>query len=125
VPLPNWATTPLPQAVINLAHRWITADWPQRQQILTTPDPPTDRELLRVLATVYCDHPELQHWLDVIDDINTRGQHIVFTEMDAAHATMSLLQDWMSTPSWNASQAYLTAHPALRSPDTIAALETP
>jgi hypothetical protein len=44
--------------------------------------------------------------------------------MDAAHATVFLLQGWISTPSWNASQAFLAEHPALRSPETVATLET-
>jgi hypothetical protein len=123
VPFPSWATTPIPKAVINLANDWIAADWSQRQQILTGPDMPTDRDVLHVLSTVYCDHPELQQWLDVLDDIHTRGRDAVFAEMDAAHATVSLLQDWIGTPSWNASQAFLAGHPALRGPEVLAALE--
>ncbi len=120
---PSWATTPIPDAVTILANAWISADWPQRQQILTGPDMPTDREVLRVLAAVYCDQPELQQWLDVLDDIDARGRDVVFAEIDAAEATMSLLQGWITTPSWNASQAFLATHPALHGPDTIAALE--
>jgi Tetratricopeptide repeat len=123
VPFPSWVITPIPEAVIDLANRWIAADWSQRQQILTAPDMPTDRDLLRVLAAVYCDHPELRHWLDVIDDIDARGRDVVFAEMDAAQATVSLLQDWINTPSWNASQAFLTGHPALRGADAVAVLE--
>ena len=73
MPFPSWATTPIPETVINLADRWITADWWQRQQILTAPDMPTDHDLLRVLAAVYCDHPELREWLYAAD-INVRGQ---------------------------------------------------
>jgi hypothetical protein len=122
-PFPNWATTPIPEALINLANRWITANWSQRQQILTAPDMPTDCDLLRVLSAVYCDHPELQQWLDLLDDIDARGRDVVFAEMDAAQATVSLLQDWITTPSWNASHAFLAEHPALRSPEAVAALE--
>jgi hypothetical protein len=113
--------------VINLANDWIAANWPQRQQILTAPDMPTDRDLPGVLAAVYCDRPELQQWLDIIDDIDdidARGRDIVFAEMDATQATVSLLQGWISTPSWNASQAFLARHPALRAPETLAALES-
>jgi hypothetical protein len=39
--------------------------------------------------------------------------------MDAAQATVSLLQDWINTPSWNASQAFLAGHPALRGSDAL------
>jgi hypothetical protein len=123
VPFPSWATTPIPEAVINLANDWIAADWSQRQQILTGPDMPTDRDVLRVLSAVYCDLPELQQWLDVLDDIDARGQDVVFAEMDAAQATVTLLQRWISTPSWNASQAFLAGHPALRGPQAVIALE--
>lgn len=123
MPFPSWATTPISEAVINLANGWIAADWSQRQQILTRLDMPTDGDMLRVLSAVYCDHPELQQLLEVVDDIHDRGRDAVFAEMDAAHATVSLLQDWISTPSWNASQAFLTGHPALRGPEAAAALE--
>jgi len=124
VRFPSWATTPIPEVVITLANGWIAADWLQRQQILTRPDMPTDRDVLRVLSAVYCDRPELQQWLDVVDDIDARGRDVVFAEMDADHATVLLLQGWISTPSWNASQAFLAGHPALRGPEAVAALET-
>ncbi|MGH3791972.1 MAG: hypothetical protein ACRDQ9_14500, partial [Pseudonocardiaceae bacterium] len=124
MPFPSWATTPIPEAVINLANRWITTDWSQRQQILTAPEMPADRDLLRVLAAVYCDRPELRHWLDVLDDIDARSRDVIFAEMDAAHATVSLLQGWMSTLSWNASQTFLAGHPALRGADAVAVMET-
>jgi hypothetical protein len=123
VPFPSWATTPIPEAMINLANDWIAADWSQRQQILTAPDMPTDRDLLRVFSAVYCDHPELQQWPDIADDLDARGRDVVFAEMDTAQATMSLLQGWISTPSWNASQAFLAGHPALRNPETLVVLE--
>jgi hypothetical protein len=123
VAFPSWVTTPIPEAVINLANDWIAADWSQRQQILTAPDMPTDRDTLRVLSAVYCDSPELQQWLDVLDDIDVRGRDVVFAEMDAAHATVTLLQGWLSSPSWNASQAFLAGHPALRGPDALVTLE--
>ena len=123
VAFPSWATTPIPEAVITLANDWIAADWSHRQQILTGPDMPTDRDVLRVLSTVCCDRPELQQWLDVVDDIDARGRDVVFAEMDAAQATVSLLQGWISTPSWNASQAFLAGHPALRGPEALATLK--
>jgi hypothetical protein len=99
------------------------ADWSQRQQILTGPDMPTDRDVLCVLSAVYCDYPDLQQWVDVVKDIDARGRDVVFAEMDADQATVSLLGDWMSTPSWNASQAFLAAHPALRAPEALVTLE--
>ncbi|MBV8540504.1 MAG: hypothetical protein JO063_04750 [Pseudonocardiales bacterium] len=101
VPFPSWATTPIPETVITLAHAWITADRPQRQRILTAPDMPTDHDLLRVLAAGYCDRPELRQWLDVAIDINTRGRDVVLAEMDAAHAATSSRSSgagWISTP---------------------------
>jgi hypothetical protein len=79
--------------------------------------------VLRVLSTVYCDLPELQHWLDVFDAIDARGRDVVFAEMDAVQATVSLLQGWISAPSWNASQAFLAGHPALRGPEALVTLE--
>jgi hypothetical protein len=40
-----------------------------------------------------------------------------------SHATVSLLQGWISTPSWNTSQAFLAGHPALHGPEAVLALE--
>jgi hypothetical protein len=124
VAFPSWATTPIPEPVINLADGWITADWSLRRLILNGPDMLIDRAMLRVLSVVNCDRPELREWLDIANDIDARSRDVVLAEMDTAYAAMSLLRDWISSPSWNASQAFLTGHPTLRGPGAVAALQT-
>ena len=55
------------------------------------------------------------------DSAENRDLDAEFAEMDAAHATVSLLQGWISTPSWNTSQAFLAGHPPLHGPEAVLA----
>ena len=78
---------------------------------------------LRTLVALYCDRPALQEWVDVLADIDARGQHAVFADMNAATTAADLVRGWFTTPSWNASQAFLLAHPELREPDSLTVVE--
>ena len=121
--LPTWATQPIPDELVNLANTWMSSGWPERRRILTDPDQPVDRDALDALAAVYCDRPALRRWLDLLAAADRDGMDAVVAEMDAAQANMDLITAWITTPSWNASQAFLAAHPDLHGPDVRAALE--
>jgi len=120
---PSWTTTLIPDTIIEDANAWVRADWPHRKQMLADPGMLTDRQAVRSLAALHCDQPALQQWLDVLDEIDSRGQEVVFADIAAADTTATLLGDWISTPSWNASQVFLAAHPELRAPEAVAMLE--
>jgi hypothetical protein len=121
--LPAWATNPLSKAQFDLADAWVNADWTTRRRLLTEPPPGLDREDIRTLAAVSCDRPALRQWLAILDAIDRDGTDTVLADIDAAARTASVLRDWISAPTWNASQAFLQAHPELREPATLAVLE--
>jgi hypothetical protein len=114
---------PLPTELIDLANAWIAGDWPERRKILTDQDQPVDAVTLSALATVYCDRPGLRQWLDLRCAIDADGEDAVLPALDTGHATINLVREWITTSSWNASQAFLHAHAELRRPDVHAALE--
>ena len=120
---PAWATVPLPDDLIDLANAWIAGGWPERRTILTDPNSSGDIGALRVLATVYCDRPALQEWLDLRAAVDVDGEDAVVAALDAAQATMCLVTAWITTPSWNASQTFLATHPELRRPEVHSVLE--
>ncbi|MBV9312164.1 MAG: hypothetical protein JO100_00200 [Pseudonocardia sp.] len=121
--LPIWATLALSDELVDLADSWMSGEWPERRRILTDQRHLVDRCALRALATVYCDRPALREWLDLLDAIDQDGPETVISAMDSTHATMKLVSEWISTPSWNASQAFLTQYAELCRPEVHAALE--
>jgi hypothetical protein len=121
--LPSWATTEFTDALIDQATAWMAADWTARRRLLTPPAGDGDRDPLRALAAVYCDQVALHEWVSILDAIDRDGIDVVLAELDTADTIARNLQEWISTPTWNASQTHLAAHPELRDPATLATLE--
>ena len=120
---PDWATRPVPDQLIERANAWMTGDWPARRRMLTDQERPVDRDALRVLAALYRDRPALDEWLALLAAIDSAGAEAVLADMDALAAATNLVEEWIATPSWNASQAFLAAHHGLRDPVARAVLE--
>ncbi len=122
---PPWATTPIPDSLIDVANEWISAQtWAQRRQILTGPAANVDRSAVAALTALHCDNLTLQELAATLADLDIRGPELVFAELADVDAAMSLLREWIDTPTWNASQRFLAEHPQLASePQITAALE--
>ena len=129
--LPVWATTELPDDVVDLLNEMLAAPtWADTAEILSTERAAAlftdaDRNVRTALAALYSDRPALTDLLSVLTDIDEHGRDAVLGELTAGEAHARLLTGWLDTPTWTESRRYLRQHPGLLDdPRTAAVLET-
>lgn len=125
--LPDWAQRPLPDDLFTVLNTWLGAtSWAEQQSLLRENlDLGSGRhEELRLAQMLYPEVTSLAELATIIDDIAARGADTVLAELGAIHAHADLLRQWLDTPTWTASRAFLRQEPGLlNDPRTLTALK--
>jgi len=115
--LPGWATAPISDTQLALVNSaGAAADWPALRTVI---EEHTDvllaratRAALGALTYLVPDHRAAHLLLDLLDEIAAVGLPATLQDHQHDHDRLSLLLEWMRTPSWEASFAFHHEHQA-------------
>jgi tetratricopeptide (TPR) repeat protein len=115
--LPDWATTALPDAALDLLNDWAgSSDWPDVEAFLSTHGEqlvsPAFRHLLQVAAAVFPGRPEIGSLTALVDQAASGGLDHVLESGRRTHASRLLVRAWLDTPDWQKSKDFLEEHAA-------------
>jgi hypothetical protein len=113
--LPAWTMRPVPDPDLELIHAWANApSWPDAEAVLrAAPDVLAGDTLpgsLDVLLMLYPGNSDLEGLQQLVSLVGQDGVEPVLTRLGQQHATQQLVQDWIATPTWPASFAFLEEH---------------
>jgi hypothetical protein len=116
---PSWATTPLPDNVLDLLNRVLAqASWAERATLLRSPGTRAIRDASAqparsALAALCSDNPDLVHLLQILDAADEYGLDAVLDALIAAEEHQDLVRGWLQATTWTASRHFLREHPEL------------
>ena len=68
-----------------------------------------------MIRALYTEADDLAELTEILASIKSRGLDAVLDEMRAANHRADIVRQWLATPTWSASQEFLTTHPQLLS----------
>ncbi|MGL5824789.1 MAG: hypothetical protein ACRCYU_08225, partial [Nocardioides sp.] len=118
--LPEWTTTPWPEALVGSANQWLVArSWLDRETVLIALAAMLAEERTRGLALLRFLYPAaatgLDELIDLLSAIDDTGLEQVLGTMGPVARHRELVFAWLATPDWDSSREFLRASPELLS----------
>ncbi|GHE65585.1 hypothetical protein GCM10017771_89240 [Streptomyces capitiformicae] len=110
--LPDWATSPLPDAAIELVNEWAAAsDWHHAEAFLRAHGEqlmaPGLRHDLQVTAAIFPGHAEIGNLTGLLDAIDSHGIEQILAGGRRTHDARLALRSWLGTDDWQTSKDFL------------------